>query len=229
MPTFPGFEHIYGLHDPCSNRPLRGDFAPDVDCLALTRGEVNPPETVRVGWAMGGRKPSDFIWTTSAHPVIVHRRVADLLRENGITGWRSYRASVTDKDGEFHENYEGLAISGRCGSVNLSRSVVTLKEYPGGWYPQFLGHYFAEESWDGSDVFMERPDSTGKVTARIFVSEKVLQVFNKAEIKNVLLERLTETMVSTSVYAIGGSHLLPANFAQLVSAAYRRAGVPRPA
>lgn len=229
MPSFPGFEHVYSLRDPLSNRSLRGNFEAREDCLALTRGETTTTETTRISWAMGGGMPSDVIWTTSAHPLIVHRRVVDLLREHGLAGWRTYPVDVTDKQGESHPDYQGLVISGRCGTVDLSRSVVVLSQYPAGWYPHFLGRYFAEDSWDGSDIFMETPDSIGRVTAHKFVTEKVRQVFDRAKIKNVHLQRLTEESVSTSIYEVGSSHLLPHDFTRRVDAAYARAAVPRPA
>jgi len=228
MQNFPGFERLYALQDPFSKRPLRGEFDAKVDCLALTRGEAKTTREVSVSWAMGGALPSDFIWTTSAYPVIAHRRVLDLLREHDITGWCTYPVSVKDKSGRSHSDYEGVTILGRCGPVDLSRSVVALAEYPAGWFPHFLGHYFAEHSWDGSDLFMERADSTGKVTARCFATERVRQAFQRAKIRNVLLERLTEQSVMTSIYEIGCSHLLPPDFAHRVSAAYARAGIPQP-
>ena len=75
---------------------------------------------------------------------------------------------------------------------------------------------------------MERADSSGRVTACFFATEKVRQSFEKAKIKNVRLERLTEQSIATSIYEIGSSHLLPDDFADHVAAAYARAGFPRP-
>jgi hypothetical protein len=228
MKNFPGFDRIYLIRDPFSKRVLRGQFEAMADCLALTRGEANVSEKIRVSWAMGGANPSDFIWTTSAHPLIVHRRIVDLFREHSITGWSTYPVIVIDKAGHSHLDYEGLKIIGRCGPVDLSRSVIVPSEYPAGWFPHFLGHYFAEDSWDGSDIFMERVDSIGKVTARCFATEKVHRIYQKVGIENIRFECLTDRSVMTSIYEIGGSHLLPSDFSQRVDAAYARAGIPRP-
>jgi len=198
------------------------------DCLALTRGDETAKQPIQIHWAMGGETPSDFIWTTSAHAIIVHRRVADLLREHGFTGWHTYPVHVSGKKGDTYSEYLGLAIAGRCGPVDLSRSIVVLSEYPAGWFPHFLGHYFDETSWDGCDLFMEAVDPSGRRTANIFATEPVRQVFRRAKIKNIIFERLTERSVNTSVYEIGSSHLLPLDFQSRVDAAYGRAGVPRP-
>jgi len=226
---FPGFEHIYQLRDPVSDRVFRGEIQGDVDCLGLIRGEADPRRPVRVGWGMGGACPGDVIWTTSAHPLIVHGRLANVLREQAVTGWHSYAVEVIDKGGEVYRDYQGIGIVGRCDPIDLSRSVVTLEKAPGGSFPKFLGSYFAEESWDGSDLFMERPDTKGKMTARIFATEKIRQLFADAKVENLRFERLTEQEISTSVYEIGCvQHRLPADFKQRVDEAYRRAGVEKP-
>ena len=229
VPGFPGFEHIYSFKDPLSKRPLRGKFDTKIDPLGLTRGEITTAaEIIPISWEMGGPLPFDLVWTTSAHPVIVNRRVIDLLQDCGALGWRTYAVNVTDKTGKLHQDFAGLTVLGRCGAVDLSRSAVVLSKYPGGWFPHFLGHYFPEDSWDGNDIFMEEPDSAGQITANIFVTEKVRKAFDKAKIQNLRFQSLTEMNVMTSIYEIGRSHLLPQDFSRRVDAAYARAGVPRP-
>ena len=160
--------------------------------------------------------------------MIVHSRVVDLLRENNLTGWRTYPVWVTDKKGKLRRDYSGLVITGRCGHVDLTRSVVVLSEYPAGWLPHFLGHYFEEDSWDGFDLFMEHPDTRGHRNSRIYVTERVRQAFRRAKVRNVELERLTEATVNTSIYEVGSAHLLPSDFEAPVNAAYILAKVPRP-
>ena len=228
MSAFPGFEHIYSLSDPLSKRPLRGEIDTKIDSFALTRGDVRVSEAITVSWYMGGAVPSDVVWTGNAGAVIVHRRAVDLLRDGGFTGWRTYPVNVIDKNGDSYPDYAGLAVLGRCGACDLSRSVVVLAEYPVGWFPHFLGRYFSENSWDGSDFFMERADVRGSFTGHVFVTERVRQVFEQAKMKNVRLERLTETSVSAMVYEAGKDYLLPTDFSRRVDATYTRAGIPRP-
>src|SRR5437588_991555 len=91
----------------------------------------------------------------------VHQRVIDVLLDNRFTGWSTYPAVVCDKSGLEYAHYHGLVITGRCGQRNLSASKIELSEYPGGWFPNFVGHYFDETSWDGSDLFMEEGDESG--------------------------------------------------------------------
>jgi hypothetical protein len=170
----------------------------------------------------------DMIWTTLAHPVIAHSRIIELLQAHRFTGWRTYPVEVHEKSGRRLPDYFGLAIVGRCGSGDLGSSEIELRKFPGGWVPHFRGHYFTPETWDGSDLFMERPDPLGDRTATRFVTGSVLRALNKAKVKNVRLGRLNEECVGTSVYTIGRRHLLPPDFEARLATAYEQAGVPRP-
>jgi hypothetical protein len=68
-------------------------------------------------------------------------------------------------------------------------STLVLKEYPVGWLPELQGHYFDEESWDGSDIFMHAPDQTGKEVGHILASRKVKDLFEEANVGNVVLDQ----------------------------------------
>jgi hypothetical protein len=222
------FGQLYSLHDPIATRPYRGKWhGPDLG-LELSRGEVKSDDPIRITWAMGASEPGDVIWTTSAYPLIVHIRVLDLLASRGFTGWSSHALDVWTKSGKRLSDYAALIISGRCGRAELTRSNIVLSEYPGGWHPQFLGHFFAEESWDGYDFFMEMPDSLGHITGNRFVTQQVRDALNQAGVGNLRFTRLTETRVLCSVYTIGLRHLLPADFEGRVERAYKEAGVQRP-
>lgn len=233
MRDFPGFEKLSLLHDPLSKRPMRGSIDVKTDTFGLTRGEVEASGPIQVSWYMRGAMPSDFVWTGNAWALVVHRRVVQLLREKGFTGWGMYVVSVIDKGGDYHPDYEGLVVWGRCGPADLSRSVVVLSQppseyYVGGRFPQFLGYYFPEDSWDGSDIFMEMPDARARKTARVFITERLRLAFEAARVKNVKFERLTEAVVDTSVYETGNAYKLPRDFSARVTAAYRRAGIEPP-
>ena len=228
MTKFPGYEKICFLKDPLSDRPMRGEIPGKIDTFALTRGEVELSAPIQVSWYMGGGLPSDFIWTGNAGAVIVHRCIVNLLRDQGFTGWRPYVVSVIDKGGDYHPEYDGLVILGRCGAADLSTSVVVLSQYPAGWYPHLLGYYFPADSWDGSDIFMERPDTCGHQTGHTFVTDRLRAAFEAANVQNVRFEPLPDHSAPSSVYEIGSGHRVPEDFPARVSAAYRRAGVDRP-
>jgi hypothetical protein len=63
--------------------------------------------------------------------------------------------------------------------------------FPGGRFPVLRGFYFAEESWDGSDLFMEtRP------TGWIFATRRVVDLFRVNKFRNVQFERLDEMEIA---------------------------------
>lgn len=210
-----------------ANRPYRGEYRAPDNGAGVSRGETEDLATVPIHWAMGGGVPSDVIWTTSAHPLIVHGRVIDLFRANGFTGWSTYAVEVYAKDERVIPDYYGLTITGRCARQDLSRSSILLVQMPGGWVPRFHGHYFDPASWDGSDLFMEAPDQLGKVSMWRCVTERVWRVLRQAKVGNLLFQRLPDVSVSTSVYD-GLRHLLPVDFKDRLATAYAEAGVPRP-
>lgn len=221
-------ESFYNIRDPLLKQAYRGKFAPHDVGAGLSRGEESFAGTVEVKWAMGDGVPGDCIWTTSAAPLIVHRRVIDLLRDGGFTGWSPYPIHVWSASGDLLHQYAGLIITGRCDRADLSRSRIVLRQMPGGWYPYFQGRYFPRGSSDGSDLFMERPDQLGKRTTNRFCTERVERALVGARVTNLRLTRSEEECVNTSVYQIGLQHLLPADFELQVARAYEEAGVERP-
>jgi hypothetical protein len=162
-------------------------------------------------------------------PLFVHQRVIDVLLDNRFTGWSTYPAVVCDRSGLENTHYHGLVITGRCGQRNLSASKIELSEYPGGWFPNFVGYYFDEKSWDGSDLFMEEGDESGLGDSAKFMTERVVDALQRVGVKNLGFTALAETKESTSNYETASSRkYLPPDYRDRVHAAYNAAGVPRP-
>jgi hypothetical protein len=224
------FDDFYLLGDPVARGAYRASFIGSGDCGAgFSRAEDRPAETVRVPWAMGRATPSDVVWTTSALPMIVSARVIRILEEQGFTGWSTYPVAVSDKSGDVIEGYAGLAITGRCDPVDIARSSVVVREYPAGWFPKFRGRFLDLESWDGSDLFMERPDDRGDSTLFMYATALVARALRRAKVRPLVVTRLTDFEMDAAGYGIGKPNRMPADFEQRVTAAYARQGVPRPA
>jgi hypothetical protein len=185
---FPGFDAIYVVDDPFDNKAFRGKLKVSVDeAFALTRGEWIPPNPVVVQRAMG-RALKDIIWCTVAAPVLLSRRVSELFRSAGFTGWSTYPVILHLDDGTTTSDYSGLAVTGRCGPIDSSRSQIVGKQYPAGIFPILKGLYFDPQSWDGSDFFM-----TSEKTGFIFVVDEVKKCLDDARIRNIHLTPLDQT------------------------------------
>jgi hypothetical protein len=120
-------------------------------------------------------------------PRLVSERVITLLRDAGFTGWRTYDVELVGHDGAPIPGYYGLAIHGRCGPIDYSKSEEIPTITPGGVSSHWFGLYFDPDTWDGSDLFM--PEGT---SGWIFVVDDVKRAFEKAKIKNVEFTNLVE-------------------------------------
>jgi hypothetical protein len=178
---FSGFDRMFYLGESGSSRAFRGHINLTSDeTFGLTRAEMQPSHPITVRWAMGGATPGDVIWTTMGIVAIVSDSVVQLLRSHGFTGWSLYDVSVRDKQDQLIPGYSGLAITGRCGKIDYTRTVVVPRVYPAGIFPIGKGLLFDPESWDGSDLFMPADRFGYK-----FMVEGVKKAFERAKIRNV--------------------------------------------
>lgn len=186
--SFPGFDQLYLLGEPGASRAFRADLALSTDeAFAVTRHELRWNEPVIANWMMGAKSPVDVIWTGYAAPLLVSERVVDLLGSLGALGWSTYEVKVLGKGGESISGYRGLAVHGRCGPVENSKSIEIPRRYPAGIFPVWKGLYFDPGTWDGSHLFMP----AGRA-GWIFAVDEVKQAFERAKVKNIALRRLSD-------------------------------------
>lgn len=57
-----------------------------------------------------------------AAPLVVHQRVIDVLASVGATCWTTYPVEVRNQERRVVTGFFGLAISGRSGPIDVSRS-----------------------------------------------------------------------------------------------------------
>jgi hypothetical protein len=139
-----------------------------------------------------GNLPADFIWTHFTDLVAVSDRVVALLSHRELKGWRTYPVKVFGKDGAEIGGYSGLAIAGRCGPIDLSRSprVQLSARVPGGRMPwRRKGLFFEPATWDGSDLFL--PSGSGW----ILVTRRLKEAFEAEKIANVRFEPTNELLL----------------------------------
>jgi len=176
---------MFVLEAPGDSRAFHGEIGLRVDdAFAVTRSEKSI-ESVDVRWSMGAAAPADIVHTSIVAPVIVSDRVVSILRD--FSGWNTYSVKLIGKNGREFPGYRGLAVAGRCGPIENSRSIMFEKLMPGGVFPYWRGLYFEPTTWDGSDLFMPM-DGSGW----IFVVERVRRAIESSRVKNVVFTSLDD-------------------------------------
>jgi hypothetical protein len=154
----------------------------------LTDGDWHPSVPVRFRVAAGELR-ADIIGSNLPAVRLVSSRVVHALQEHAVTGWDTYEIVLEDVNGRPISDYHGLTVEGRCGPIDDRRSVRVDRVGPAPVRrvrPVWLGLYFADDSWDGSDIF--RPVGT----AYTFVVGKVRRVLEDIAATNVSFTALSE-------------------------------------
>jgi hypothetical protein len=107
-----------------------------------------------------GRTFCDLVGTTHAGFYLWSQRLQDVLRKEAISGWNVCPVELMSSKGESISHYAAIGITGRCGPLQNWRSKKVTRLLPGSnaYSDCWIGLYFAEDTWDGSDLF--RPDGT---------------------------------------------------------------------
>jgi len=194
--TSPSSKNFYELYDPLATRPLRlsilehNNWVTSHYVWELFRGRVSLEQPLRLG-IHSGSQLFHFLWSAFPPIVCVSTFVVELFRSNGVTGWMTYPVEVYGKTGELLPGYHGFAVTGGECRRDRSRSqIITKQAIPGGKpFGVYIGLYFHEEDWDGSDIF--RVSSSGGT----IVTEKVKQILKKSKVSNVRLTPLPEVEI----------------------------------
>lgn len=199
--TSPDASTFFELFDPLATRPFRlttqkeSDWLPGKQTWLLHRGELELKEPLKLEACRGG-SPSDFLWANFVHFACISARVAQLLTENGITGWSTYPVTIFGRKGNPVPGYSGFSVIGPMVHWDRSRSRIVDKPPPtprGQGYQAYRGIYFDESQWDGSDFFLLQDFNFTLVTA------KVARLFKRERVYNVRLTPLPEVEVDALI------------------------------
>ncbi len=155
-------------------------------------GDRRPTSAIEARWMMGNDRPPDVVWSGGRYIVLLSRQAQAVLTRAGCSGWHALPARLIGKQDEAIEGFAALVITGRVGPADYSLARVVWREFPGGRYPYLKGCVFTDASWDGSDLFMERPQPGQVQPLRIYASARAAAALRNGRIKNVRLERLSE-------------------------------------
>lgn len=193
------FNHFYKMSEPFATRPLRFTFIGDDvrlrndEVTKITRGWKKTEKPFKLIAEMG-KQITDFFWTDYVGVYCVSLRVIELLEKNQITGWTTYPVELWGKNQERIPDYFGFAVTGKeCRRDMTKGRIIQLAPFFPGAKPRavYLGAYFVESDWDGSDFFWVNNFVNEVVTKR------VRDLFVKNHVTNVKLVSLTQVTLET--------------------------------
>lgn len=151
-------------------------------------GSRIPPTPIPFVYSSGSNM-YDWIWTELA-TAILPTELVTVMRQSNLTGWSTYPIELRDACDEVMPGYVGLSVKGRSGPLDDSSIPITQEKssFTGRLVPQRRGFFFDITTWDGSDFFCPAK------SRMILVSERVRDIFKRKKIKNVFLERITESV-----------------------------------
>lgn len=159
---------------------------PTSDDILLATGQLVPLVPVRFEYHMG-KKLNDFLLSSSPVISIISDRFLEIIRP--FSGWKTYPVDIVGRDGKSIGGFHGLAITGRSGPIDNSRSTEELvpPQYPAVRPVRMrVGLFFDESTWDGSDIVV--PHQSG----HIFVTNKLRSALVAAGLKNVELTQAAQ-------------------------------------
>ncbi|MDR1591774.1 MAG: hypothetical protein LBS16_02670 [Prevotellaceae bacterium] len=161
---------------------------PNINYYDLFLGKLSPYQDIKYKYYMGRANAVDVISTGKAYIYLLSKRVISLMHENDITGWKTYPVTLYGREQNIINGYSLLAITGRCGNIDWSRSDIVKKQLaPDVPFVDVLrGMYFDPETWDGSDFFGIEGQGY------ILVTQKVRNLFEKNKITNATFTNLKD-------------------------------------
>jgi hypothetical protein len=164
---------------------------PDIN-IALLTGQVSHVEFPLAFQQCGGSLLKDLVDTGFSGLYLISDRMKEVLIGKKLTGWRSYEIRLVDRTGVEIGGYSGLSILGRCGPIDISKSLVTQKHLTreGPLSTYYRGLFIGVDRWDGSDFFLPLPYYAPMVTA------KAANVLRKANLSNISLENLSTVEIN---------------------------------
>lgn len=202
------YKEFFAVSDPISTKSYRGVIDDtNGDFGLLLRGEYTP-EKLKITHFEGGKEPGDIFWNHVNDPFCISEKVKMLFTNNNISGLEFVPTIVKNKNNKQNPTqYYTVIITGRVNSVDLLNSDIRFIKKNGMVKESayFIGKKFDTKSWDSSDFFMERKDNEGKSNCCIYVTKKVVDLFKKNKLKNILFENLSGYETSWDIIKIGAS------------------------
>jgi len=187
---------FYTLNTRISNNPIcvTSDKVNMDNYQSLISGNIEVFNFPIVFKQTSGKKYTDILESTTGSTLVVSDKLIKLLKENNITGWKTYPTIIYDKYGEEIKGYNGFSITGKCGATDYSKSRIIQKRFVenGPLVDIYLGKHIGLYSWDGSDIFIEEG------TLFFIITKKVADILKKNKITNYEVINLADFEINVA-------------------------------
>lgn len=145
-----------------------------------------------------GKKLQDILDTGWASLYLISDKMKAVLKDNNLTGWKTFAVKVLDKQGQEIKGYHGLSITGRCGKIDYNKSEITEKRLvpDGPLVKYYKGLHVGLDKWDGKDFFL--PEKY----FGIMTTQRAAEVLKKNKLTNIRLENLAEIEMDYSTVQV---------------------------
>ena len=155
----------------------------------LATGRRRPTATLRFDQTEG-LSWLDLVGTTLASVKLISERIFNAFVASGVTGWEGIPVDVRRADGHAVRGYYLFVVKGRSGPIDNARSVqvdrIRLVKGSQRLSKVWMGLFFDESTWDGSDVF-----APGR-SAFCFVTQKVKDILERENATNFSIRALVD-------------------------------------
>jgi hypothetical protein len=166
-----------------------GEVCNDLNLITGDYGAISFPITFKQQY---GKKFHDILDTGHSALFLISDHMTSILRDNNLTGWKTFPIQLLDKKGNVIKGYQGLSIIGRCGPIDISKSEIIHKRRisEGPICKFYKGLYIGLESWDGSDFFLP------KHYYGTIITSKAADVIRANELTNIQLKNLKDVEIT---------------------------------
>ena len=99
------------------------------DALKLLTGDYTNISFPVVFKHDSGQQFRDFLDTGYAALFLISENLRSGFEKNNLTGWKSFPIKLLGKNGIEIGGYHGFSVTGRCGSIDFSKSKIIEKRY----------------------------------------------------------------------------------------------------
>jgi len=204
------FSNFFVVEDPASKKNYRGQIVNEFNEFGKLLRADYKVNHLDIKYLEGSGEPSNLFWNMVTDPFCVSQTLLELIRNANISGWTGISTTVLTKSGSKSiDNYFAITVNGRANSIDYLQTDIIFEQLPGGQFPSFKGLFFDPESWDGSDIFMARPNnnSKSKYTAFIYVTKKFVDTLKKNKVSNIRFINFNDYTTDCEIIKSGATEL----------------------